>query len=146
MDRPPRDTETDRLISGPLLRYSYLIVGVMEAGISTVAFFTIFWSVHNSSLIVVRQMVGQMVGTGQTVGPISFFTIFWSVNCCWMMLGLMVGPVMGSLVGTGQSVGPIACTTFWSVRWSCPMVVGPMRGLKVGQGPIPFQNSKEYHP
>lgn len=30
MDRPPRDLNTDKLISGPLLRYAYLIAGVME--------------------------------------------------------------------------------------------------------------------
>lgn len=29
MDRPPRDLKRDRLINGPLLRYSYLIAGVM---------------------------------------------------------------------------------------------------------------------
>ena len=32
MNRPPRDTESDRLISGALLRYSYLIAGIMEVG------------------------------------------------------------------------------------------------------------------
>jgi sodium/potassium-transporting ATPase subunit alpha len=30
MERPPRDMTRDRLINGPLLRYSYLIVGVVE--------------------------------------------------------------------------------------------------------------------
>jgi hypothetical protein len=30
MERPPRDITRDRLISGPMLRYSYLIIGVMQ--------------------------------------------------------------------------------------------------------------------
>jgi hypothetical protein len=29
MDRPPRDLKRDRLINGPLLRYSYLIAGIV---------------------------------------------------------------------------------------------------------------------
>lgn len=29
MDRPPRDLTRDRLINGPLLRYAYLIAGVL---------------------------------------------------------------------------------------------------------------------
>lgn len=29
MERPPRDLTRDRLIDGPLLRYAYLIAGVM---------------------------------------------------------------------------------------------------------------------
>lgn len=29
MERPPRDLTRDRLINGPLLRYSYLIAGIL---------------------------------------------------------------------------------------------------------------------
>jgi sodium/potassium-transporting ATPase subunit alpha len=29
MERPPRDLTRDRLVNGPLLRYSYLIAGTM---------------------------------------------------------------------------------------------------------------------
>lgn len=29
MDRPPRDLTRDRLVNGPLLRYAYLIAGIM---------------------------------------------------------------------------------------------------------------------
>lgn len=43
MDRPPRDPQRDRLINGALLRYAYLIVGVMQALVCMLAFFTIFW-------------------------------------------------------------------------------------------------------
>eukprot|EP00775_Hariotina_reticulata_P010474 gene10474-10632_t len=43
MERAPRDMTRDRLINGPLLRYSYLIVGVVEAVMCMLAFFTIFW-------------------------------------------------------------------------------------------------------
>ena len=43
MSRDPRDIETDRLISGPGLRYSYLIAGTLVAAVSTLGFFTIFW-------------------------------------------------------------------------------------------------------
>lgn len=32
MDRPPRDLAEDRLIDGPLIRYSYLIAGMAEVG------------------------------------------------------------------------------------------------------------------
>ena len=43
MDVPPRDTEADRLVSGALLRYSYAIAGLIQAGICTIGFFSIFW-------------------------------------------------------------------------------------------------------
>ena len=43
MSRPPRDTKVDRLVSGAVLRYAYLIAGVAEALFCMLAFFTIFW-------------------------------------------------------------------------------------------------------
>ena len=39
----PRDVVEDRLISGPAMRYAYLIAGVVEAGVGTLGYFTIFW-------------------------------------------------------------------------------------------------------
>lgn len=43
MDRPPRDLAVDRLINGTIIRYAYLVAGMIEAGICLVAFFTVFW-------------------------------------------------------------------------------------------------------
>ena len=43
MSRPPRSMATDRLISGPLLRHSYLIVGVAETVACMLSFFAVFW-------------------------------------------------------------------------------------------------------
>lgn len=42
MSRPPRDIQKDRLISGTVLRYSYLIAGIWEAWICMVAYFSVF--------------------------------------------------------------------------------------------------------
>lgn len=33
MDRSPRDNATDRLVDGPLLRYSYLIYGILTVSL-----------------------------------------------------------------------------------------------------------------
>lgn len=35
MDRSPRDNATDRLVDGPLLRYSYLIYGIITVSVAT---------------------------------------------------------------------------------------------------------------
>jgi magnesium-transporting ATPase (P-type) len=43
MRRPPRDLQTDRLISGALLRHAYLVVGVAEAAACMLSFFAVFW-------------------------------------------------------------------------------------------------------
>jgi sodium/potassium-transporting ATPase subunit alpha len=42
MRRPPRDIKKDRLVDGRLLRYSYLIVGLLETGWCLLSFFTVF--------------------------------------------------------------------------------------------------------
>ncbi|KAI8473316.1 MAG: hypothetical protein J3K34DRAFT_518987 [Monoraphidium minutum] len=43
MARPPRDLLEDRLVDGPLIRYSYLIAGMAQAVFCLIAFFTVFW-------------------------------------------------------------------------------------------------------
>ncbi|KAL6750151.1 Na+/K+-ATPase alpha subunit [Haematococcus lacustris] len=43
MLRPPRDVATERLIDGRLLRYSYLIAGVLQSAVCMIAFFSVFW-------------------------------------------------------------------------------------------------------
>lgn len=45
LSRPPRDLKKDRLVSFPLLSYSYLVVGMLEAAICTVAYLVSF--LHN---------------------------------------------------------------------------------------------------
>lgn len=37
MDRPPRESSKDRLVDGPLLRYSYLIYGILTVRDSLLA-------------------------------------------------------------------------------------------------------------
>lgn len=44
MQRPPRSTKTDRMVTGTLVFYSYCVAGVMESIASFLAFFCIFWS------------------------------------------------------------------------------------------------------
>jgi sodium/potassium-transporting ATPase subunit alpha len=35
MERPPRDMTRDRLVDGPLLRYAYLVAGVLNVSLAT---------------------------------------------------------------------------------------------------------------
>ena len=44
MTRPPRNMKTDRMVDGRLLRYSYLIAGVLMTGVCLLTYFTIFLS------------------------------------------------------------------------------------------------------
>jgi sodium/potassium-transporting ATPase subunit alpha len=44
MMRPPRSTKTDRMVTGPLIFYSYCVAGVVESVASFLAFFCVFWS------------------------------------------------------------------------------------------------------
>lgn len=42
MDRPPRDLSEDRLVDGPLIRYSYLIAGMAQAALCLLAYLSVF--------------------------------------------------------------------------------------------------------
>jgi len=44
MMRPPRNILTDRMVTPPLLVYSYALAGVVEAAASILAFFCVFWA------------------------------------------------------------------------------------------------------
>ncbi|KAF6263646.1 hypothetical protein COO60DRAFT_1698701 [Scenedesmus sp. NREL 46B-D3] len=43
MERPPRDNKRDRLVDGSVLRYAYLVYGIITSALCMLAFFTVFW-------------------------------------------------------------------------------------------------------